>query len=156
MLLGLASLILAILFAFKAYDSSKNGTIAPEASKNIRMVAWLIAVCLFLIIVSLIIGYAMNGKEIITNMDKFYQNSIVMIIGVIIMVLIVVSAFYSWVAYMQSKNTEINTDILIVSIALTIPIFSYLFNFIQTFFKDKKELSELRDFRNKNMKTIIQ
>jgi hypothetical protein len=61
------------------------------------------------------------------------------------MILIAVSAFYAWMAYQQSLNTEINTDILITAIALTIPIVSYLFNMIQNFFSDRKELSELRE-----------
>jgi hypothetical protein len=151
MLLGLASLILAILFAFKAYDSSNNGTIAPNASKNIRIVGILIAVSLVLGIVGLVIGYITVGKSILTTPDKMYQNGMVMIIGVIIMILITVSAFYAWVAYQQSLNTAINTDILIVAIALTIPIFAYLFNLIENYFKDKKELTEFRE----NLKTKV-
>jgi hypothetical protein len=151
MLLGLASLILAILFAFKAYDSSNNGTIAPNASKNIRIVGILIAVSLVLGIVGLVIGYMTVGKSILTTPDKMYQNGMVMIIGVIIMILITVSAFYAWVAYQQSLNTAINTDILIVAIALTIPIFAYLFNLIENYFKDKKELTEFRE----NLKTKV-
>jgi cation transport ATPase len=151
MLLGLASLILAILFAFKAYDSSNNGTIAPNASKNIRIVGILIAVSLVLGIVGLVIGYMTVGKSILTTPDKMYQNGMVMVIGVIIMILITVSAFYAWVAYQQSLNTAINTDILIVAIALTIPIFAYLFNLIENYFKDKKELTEFRE----NLKTKV-
>jgi hypothetical protein len=145
MLLGLASLILAILFAFKAYDSSKNGTIAPEASNNIRMVGILVAVCLVLGLVSFILAYIQAGSKILTNTDLIYKNGIVMILFVVIMILIAVSAFYAWIAYQQSLNTAINTDILITAIALTVPIVSYLFNMIQNFFRDRKELSELRE-----------
>ena len=145
MLLGLASLILAILFAFKAYDSSKNGTIAPEASKNIRMVGILVAVCLVLGLVAFILSYMQAGSKILTNTDLIYKNGIVMILFVVIMILIAVSAFYAWMAYQQSLNTAINTDILITAVALTVPIVSYLFNMIQNFFSDRKELSELRE-----------
>jgi hypothetical protein len=145
MLLGLASLILAILFAFKAYDSSNNGTIASDASKNIRMVGILIAVSLVLGLVAFIIGYMNAGKKILTNPDLIYQNGIVMILFVIIMILVVISAFYAWIAYKQSSGTDINTDILVVAIALTIPIISYFFSMVQNYFIDKRELSELRE-----------
>lgn len=132
MLLTIASLILAIVFCFKAYNTAiKEPNLAnSSAAKNIRIAGITVATALAAMFFILIVGLFMVGAVAITSPSTLFfafGGVIAVICVLLILILLIVALVYVWLAYSDSLNTSINVDILIAGLAITIAIISPFF-----------------------------
>jgi hypothetical protein len=131
MLLTIASLILAITFSFKAYNSiSNNNSINPNIKYNIRVAGVAMATCLALMVLILLFGIFMVGIAVVTSPGLLWAafGGVFFILAILlILVLLIVALVYSWLAYADSTGTPVNVDILIASLAISVAIVSPFF-----------------------------
>ena len=129
MLIALASIILGIVFAFRAYSAGDNLKVAPMATENIRTAGILIATALALVLVGVVISFFMYGSMALkTPQNVIGSNIIFMILAFIVALLMIVALVYAWIAYTDAMNTPIAADTLIAAIAITVAIVSPFFS----------------------------
>jgi hypothetical protein len=127
MIVGIASIILAIVFAFRAYYKGIFNPKSKLAAENIRTAGILIASAVSILLLGLIIALVMFGSAFFTSVNglKALGSSMILIaIGVVGAGLLIAGMVYSWIAYTNSIDTSISIDVLIVAIASSIAIIS--------------------------------
>ena len=129
MLIALASIILAIVFAFRAYTAAENSKVAIGAAENIRIAGILVATALALTLLGVIISFFMYGNMALRSPKNVTGSNILFMgLALIVGIIMVVALVYAWIAYTEAINTEISVDVLITAIAITIAIASPFFS----------------------------
>jgi hypothetical protein len=125
MLIALASIILAIVFSFRAYYAAEESKLPPQTVESLRIASILIVSALSITILGVIISIFMYGtassrsaKNIMGTNILF--NGLALIIGIIMIVALV----YTWIAYTNVIKTSASVDALIAAIAMTVAIIS--------------------------------
>jgi hypothetical protein len=129
MLLGLASIILSLVFSFRAYNNITDKQ--SNAAKNIRLAGILIASALALIVIGFAIAWIWMGIAMwksFTALKTFIWSSAFFVIWMMIIAgLLIAGLVYAWIAYTDSINTNVQMDILIAAIAISVTIITPLF-----------------------------
>jgi hypothetical protein len=129
MLIGLASIILAIVFAFRAYYKAEELKVAQDAAENIRIAGIVVATALALTILGVVITLFMYGSMAMNSPKNVIGSSILFMgLALIIGILMIVAVVYAWIAYTKSMNTPIAGDVLISAIAISVAIISPFFS----------------------------
>jgi len=128
MLVALASIILAIVFAFRAYNASMNDPVLSVTAENIRIAGILAAVALALTILGVIVSFFTYGSLAMWSPKNVMGNNILfMVLAFIIGAIMIAALLYAWIGYTDVMKTAIATDALIVAIAISIAILSPFF-----------------------------
>lgn len=129
MLITLASIILAIVFAFRAYYTAEEQKIVPVGAENIRIAGILIATALGLTVLGVIISFFMYGTIAVRSPKNILGSNILFMgLALIVGILMIVALVYAWLAYTDTMNSAISVDVLITAIAITVAIASPFFS----------------------------
>ena len=129
MLIALASIILALVFSFRAYYASEEQKIVPSGGENIRIAGILVATALALTILGVVISFFMYGTMAVRSPKNILGSNILFMgLALIIGILMVVALVYAWIAYTETMKSPIAVDVLIAAIAITVAIVSPFFS----------------------------
>lgn len=129
MLVSLATIVLAIVFSFRAYYASEELKLNPVIAENIRITGILIATVLALTILGVIVSFFMFGTMAIRSPKNVLGSSILFTgLALIIGIIMIVALVYAWISYTNAINTPVAVDVLIAAIAITVAIFSPFFS----------------------------
>jgi len=125
MLIALASIILAIVFSFRAYYAAEEIKLSPAVVENIRITGILIVTALALTILGVIISFFMFGSIDIMSTNKIMGTNILFSgLALLIGIIMIVALVYAWISYTEVRQTTISVDVLIAAIAITVAIIS--------------------------------
>lgn len=129
MLIALASIILALVFAFRAYYTAEEQKIVPGGAENIRIAGILVATALALTVLGVIISFFMYGTMAVRSPKNILGSNILFMgLALIVGILMIVALVYAWLAYTDTMNSAISVDVLISAIAITVAIASPFFS----------------------------
>lgn len=129
MLVALASIILALVFSFRAYYAAEEQKIVQSGAENIRIAGILVASALALTILGVVISFFMYGTMAVRSPKNVLGSNILFMgLALIIGILMIVALVYAWIAYTDAMKTAIGVDVLIAAIAITVAIVSPFFS----------------------------
>jgi hypothetical protein len=129
MLVALASIILALVFSFRAYYAAEEQKIVPSGAENIWIAGILVATALALTVLGVVISFFMYGTMAVRSPKNILGSNILFMgLALIIGILMVVALVYAWIAYTDTMKSAIAVDVLIAAIAITVAIVSPFFS----------------------------
>jgi hypothetical protein len=129
MLIALASIIIAIVFSFRAYYAAEEQKIVPSGAENIRIAGILVASALALTVLGVVISFFMYGTMAVRSPKNVLGSNILFMgLALIIGILMIVALVYAWIAYTDTMKSAIAVDVLIAAIAITVAIVSPFFS----------------------------